>query len=207
MSASDCSGAFSHQKLSVLLLQHVKIDYLSSHCRSWSCLVSGAPVAVLSKSPASFHWIGVCFVGKWQLIRTKVFCANVFVLLNLTPDKVWNCWARRQSRSVPLSVSPLHHPGEYLVSRPLTCTVESYFQVFFLEWCKIFHLVLQPMGDGAEKSPWGMGALTWFLRHSSRIKQSPYFFLGGKKKPTPEVFNFIPLQNKANVDTYPFYKR
>lgn len=64
------------------------------------------PVAVLSESPASFQWIGVCVVGKWQLIRTKVSCANVFVLLNLTPDKVWNCWARRQSKSIPLSVSP-----------------------------------------------------------------------------------------------------
>lgn len=43
MSAFDCSGAFSHQKLSVLLLQHVKIDYLSFPCRGWSCLVSRAP--------------------------------------------------------------------------------------------------------------------------------------------------------------------
>lgn len=97
------------------------------------------PVAVLAVPPECFQWIGICVAGKWQLIRTKVFCANVFVLLNLTADKVWNCWERRQSRGTPPSVSPALIIQESVwCSGPSPALWEVIFNPFFWNGAKSF---------------------------------------------------------------------
>lgn len=169
------------------------------------------PVAVLAVPPECFQWIGICVAGKWQLIRTKVFCANVFVLLNLTADKVWNCWARRQSRGTPPSVSPALIIQESVwCSGPSPALWEVIFNPFFWNGAKIFHLVPQAMGEGAEKSLisalWEMDALLWRLRHSFRIKQS-LFFPGKKKTPQQQKFSISFLCKAKHILTPAHFTR